>query len=225
MVDVTAEEADHDEERAQLIEAIQDNLNGVYGQIADLGSEVDDYLAEYRYDEVKQSIESLSELIASNSVDEVSELADLCADAGDAGRAAEAHPVTDKLQIPRLLAGDLPPVAEPTGDEDYDEVVDSLRNREGRCNDHIRKLFGCAERLWEGATDAARLGQARQANDAVRLLRQLPAELSTAYSLWERCLVDLYNENPAHLGEMGDMVRGFEVWLTGRQKDGSGVTD
>ncbi|BCB80884.1 hypothetical protein GCM10022251_79850 [Phytohabitans flavus] len=215
MVDVT-DRADDGEEREQLVESLEDELSGVYGQITDLAFEVDGYLADYRYDEVKQAIESLSGLIAGGEVDDLSKLASLCADAADAVRASAEIPPAVGVEIPRLTPDDLPAIPKPAED-DYDEFIDLLRDRESRCADHIRKLFGSVEQLWDEAGEAARSGQVKRAEDAVRQLRQVPAELDSAYSLWERCLVDLYNEDPGRLGSMGEMVSGFESWLVGRQ--------
>jgi len=214
MTDAT-DESDYDE-REQLADSIDEGLSAAYGRIADLASEVDDLLAEYRYDAVKESIESLIASISGDDLAEISELAELRVDRSAQPGSQSSSEVA--VQIPRLTATDLPVVADPSGDDGDDEVVDSLRNREERCADHIRRLFACAESMWTEAHAAARAGKVRQVEEGLQLLRQLPTELTGAYSLWELCLVDLYNENPAHLGEMGGMMRGVEAWL-GQHRD------
>lgn len=99
MVDVINDEADPDEEREQLIDAIKESLTGVYGQIADLGFEVDNYLAEYRYDAVQEAIDSLTGLVNGGGVDDVEELAALRTHSAE--RPAASSDVA-QVEIPRL---------------------------------------------------------------------------------------------------------------------------
>ncbi|MGI5523180.1 hypothetical protein ACQEUX_19930 [Micromonospora sp. CA-259024] len=209
-----SEDDDYDEELAEQIDALRGDLSSVYGQIVEMSSEIDDYLAEYRYDAVEQTIESISALITSTAVEDLAELGRLCL-------GADSDPGSDETvvvaQVPRLAAGDLPVVIEPEEGDDYDEVVSSLREREDRCADHVRRLFDCAEQLWEQATAAAEAGRLGQADEAVSRLRELPAELTSAYSLWELSLVALYNDDPGNLGYVGDMVATFESRLVGHR--------
>lgn len=204
-------ERDGDDAAAETIDAIREELDTVYGQIVELGGDIDVQLADYDYTAVQQTIESFAALISGHEVDGVDELADLCA------RTAATDPQSPApiAEMPRLTKSDLPAVAE-LGDNDDEDFVDSLRDRESRCARHIRRLFDHAEKAWEEAVDAAGAGNAKAAEAAVARLRAVPDELTSAYSLWETCLVDLYNDSPSHLSAAGDMVSGMAGWL-GRQ--------
>ena len=113
-----------------------------------------------------------------------------------------------------VSVADLPAVADPDGDDDYDEVTESLRDREGRCSDHIRRLFDAAEAWLEQTTTAAEAGRLDLVEELLARREELPEALMSAYKLWELCLVDLYNDNPSNLGATGDLIASMETWLT-----------
>jgi hypothetical protein len=61
-----------------VVDALRYELGSVYGQTVELGTEIDDYLAEYRYNELEQTIESVSALIAGAGVGAVLVAAEVC---------------------------------------------------------------------------------------------------------------------------------------------------
>lgn len=206
----TGDDGDREELEEQA-EAMRDGLSTIYGQISELAMEVDDYLAEYRYDDVEQAIESLAALVSGSEVEEAVDLARL-RESLDGNERADGGASPD-LQIPRLTEADLPAIAEPEGDDDYDEVAESLRDREGRCSDHIRRLFDAAEGWLERAITAAEAGRVAQVEELLGRREELSVELTSAYKLWELCLVDLYNDNPSNLGAVGDLIASMGAWL------------
>lgn len=202
---------DYEDDQAEYL---RQELGNAYGRVADEASEVDVYLADSRYDQVKEAIESLAALVTSTEVTNAAEFAALCtATERDEPSSGDVPP------IPALTFADLPAVAETAEDDMYDEVTESLRERDRHCADHIRRLFDVAAELLEELTAAADAGDADHVNRLLDRLAELPKELTSAYGLWERCLVDLYNENPGNLGDVGAMVASTETWLGTRSSN------
>jgi hypothetical protein len=206
------ETPDYDEDdQHEEVEHLRQDLSDAYGRVVDDASEVDVYLADSMYEQVKQAIESLAALVTSAEVTNAIEIVALCPPTE-----RRDLPGGDVPPIPALALAQLPAKAGATDDDIYDEFTESLRERERHCADHIRRLFDVAAELLTDLETAAGAGDAAYVKGLLDRLAELPKELLSAYELWELCLADLYNENPGNLGSVGDMVASVETWLPTR---------
>lgn len=201
----------HEDDQQEEAEHLRQALSDAYVRVVDDASEVDVYLADSMYEQVKEAIESLAALVTSAEVTNAMEIVALCPPTE-----RRDLPGGDVPSIPALTLAQLPAKAEATDDDMYDEFTESLRVREQYCADHIRRLFDVAAELLADLVTAAGAGDAAYVKCLLDRLAELPKELLFAYELWESCLADLYNENPGNLGSVGDMVASAETWLATR---------
>jgi len=178
------------------------------GSIAEIAGEVDDLLAESRFDGVEEEIESVVRVVESIDRPLIFELGSIRLPGDSVG-----GPARDWPGSPSLTAGQLAPLAdrdEDDAEDCWDDLRSALADRVTQSADHIRFLLNETE-------DSLLLIMIERAEAGLEAgtgeIHSLVTELRSAHGLWLASWAELFNHDRDSLGDMGDRVTAFASWL------------
>ncbi|MFI1193743.1 hypothetical protein ACH4T9_10850 [Micromonospora sp. NPDC020750] len=108
------------------------------------------------------------------------------------------------------------------GDELLPLAGGDLHRLRAAAADHLCLLLSFTNDRFDLAREAAERGNAGRALKDLWLAQQAVADAPTAYQLWMRYLGELADVSPGSLGDVGEMLMGFESFLHAAHGAGSG---
>lgn len=208
--------------RDEAIEVNADILRDAARQVEDIYSEVDDQLAESDFTMVEQSVASAIGIINAAADDgQLDELCRLAAIRLPGDKEPELAEVPDLSAFHRIIEPKLP---QPSGTErglpgdDEDEFIRELRDHCTTCAHRIRALLHhFVQEMWPTALGYATAGNVDALKAMLEAFEALAKDLREAYELWMFWLNELYTDNPAHLGTVGEVAHASMTWLMSQQ--------
>ncbi|MGH4012816.1 MAG: hypothetical protein ACRDSL_02525 [Pseudonocardiaceae bacterium] len=206
------------ERRDVAIEVRVDELNEVALSVDEIAFELDNQLAEYDYVMVNQSIDIAIDAIEHTDDGQLEELVRLASVEipGDTGGPVGTQ---DQLPpLPHMRVAELPSAEGVDWERERDAVdyAEAVRHRVAVCADRIRYLLDYfSEELWTHIVAAAKRADSENALAALTECGTVANELRDAHGLWMLWLNELYLDDPANLGYVGE-VTAQTVILAGR---------
>lgn len=209
------------ERRDEAIGFHVDQLKEVPVAVEEIGFELDDLLAECRFDLVKESVEQVVARITKADDGTLRELADLMEIEFPDGGLPAFGDARSELQRPRMVTVELPSSSEfeKLNDLNSDSVTPVLRDYVQRCADRIRYLLKYfSDELWSYVVWAAKCDRFKEAESAAGESEDVARELHDAFECWIMWLSKLYCDSPSNLGDIGEAVTGTLKWMQGQAR-------
>ncbi len=202
----------HEEHADAVLERLNEELEwreaefaGVSACLAEVASDVDDWLCDRDYVRIEEALKGLPWRRVDGSRSLLEEMA-LLAKIRD-GAGTQAGPSSPGSPLPQLTRELLAAIPLPADEDDEESFDFRERFEEETAADHLRAVLRYAETHWEEAWSAAQKADTHTAFRELDATRAALTEVDAAYTLWFECLGVLCEVSPAAAGIAGEMVK------------------
>jgi hypothetical protein len=186
------------------IEWREQELNDLDDRLAEIASDVDDWLCNKDHVRMEEALNGLSSRLDDGTRSMPEELA-LLIRIRD-GEPTEVPSSEALPTLPRLSRETLESIPLPAYEDDEESFDARERFELEAAADHLRAVLRHAEMQWRGAWSSVRKGDAPGALHGHDAVRESLQEVDAAYALWFECLGALCNVSPGAAGVAGEMV-------------------